>query len=394
VGNRGAHSPSDGQFEFIESSEVMNTCKFLPLATLALCFGVLSSGFLASSANGQEWPKKMFEKLDHDFGTVARGSDTVYKFEVTNKFVEDIHISGVRSSCGCTSPSIENNTIKTYEKAYVVAKFNTRTFTGLHSATLTVSIDRPYPAQIQLRVHGNIRGDVVFEPGSVNFDTVDQGSLHEKKVGVTYAGRGGWEIKDVVSGNDSSENYEVVLSEGPRNGGLVKYDLTVRLKENTPAGYLKDQLILVTNDSRNPRIPLNLEGRILPEISVMPENWVLGEVPQGGEVTKKLIVRGKTDFTITKIECDEECFGVEFDPEPRKTHVVSVNFKADAGDGPLKKQIRIHTDRGETYTTICTAYATVTPATSPSEGGDLQPTSEGTSTAAADRNSKLADGSR
>lgn len=364
----------------------MKRFQFCHLSSLALCVGILQG-----LANGQEWPKKMFEELDHDFGTVARGSDTVYKFEVTNKFVEDIHIASVRSSCGCTSPSIENNTIKTYEKAYIVAKFNTRTFTGLHSATLTVTIDRPYPAQIQLRVHGNIRGDVVFNPGSVNFNTVDQGTLHEKRVGVTYAGRSGWKIQDVVSGNDSSEHYEVVLDEGPRNGGLVKYNLTVRLKENTPAGYLKDQLVLVTNDSRNPRIPLSLEGRIVPEISVMPENWVMGEVPQGEVVTKKLIVRGKKEFSITKVDCDEDCFGVEFDPKPKKTHVISVNFKADRGDGPLKKQIRIHTDRGDTYSTVCTAYANVRPAQSSDE---LQPASEATSTASAAATTNLADGSR
>ncbi len=322
----------------------------LAIAWMAIC---------PSLAEAQEWPKRMVEKLDHDFGTVARGSDTVFKFAITNKFVEDIHIASVRSSCGCTSASIENNLIKTYDTGYIVAKFNTRTFTGLHSATLTVTIDRPYRAQLQLRVHGNIRGDVVFEPGAVNFDTVDQGTPRTKKITVTYAGRSGWKIQDVVTSNESSDYYEVELAETRRVGGLVKYDLMVRLKESAPAGYIHDQLILVTSDRSNLRIPLGIEGRVVPEISVAPENLVLGEIAQGTEVPKKLIVRGKKDFKITKVECDEDCFQFDYAPEASKTHIVSVQFNAEAGTGRLKKAIRVHTDLGETYMAVCTAYATI-----------------------------------
>ncbi|QDU57782.1 DUF1573 domain-containing protein [Aeoliella mucimassa] len=340
--------------------------------------------FCSNFASAQEWPKKMFETTEHDFGTVARGSDTVYKFEVTNKFVEDIHLASVRSSCGCTTPSIEGNLIKTYEKAYVVAKFNTRAFTGYHSATLTVTIDKPYPAQIQLRVRGNIRGDVVFEPGGINFGTVDQGAQHEKSVRVRYAGRSGWEIKDVVTSNDSSDYYEVELNDLQRRGGVAQYELMVRLKETAPAGYLKDQLVLVTNDSNNPRIPLDIEGRVTPEISVMPENWVLGDVEPGSEVSKKLIVRGKTPFTITKIDCDD-CFSFEFGDEAKTTHVVSLNFRAGEQPGQLKKQISIHTDRGETYNATCTAYANIIELSTPESDPD-----EGTSTAARESDSSLA----
>lgn len=354
--------------------------------SLAFVCSALFASMLSVAADAQEWPKKMFETLDHDFGTVARGSDTVYKFEVTNKFVEDIHISGVRSSCGCTTPSVENDLIKTYEKAYIVAKFNTRTFTGYHSATLTVTIDKPYPAQVQVRVHGYIRGDVVFEPGGINFGTVDQGATQEKKVSVRYAGHSGWEIKDVVAANESSDYYEVELQESYRQGGSARYDLMVRLKDTAPAGYLKDQLTLVTNDGNNPRIPIDIEGRVMPEISVMPVDWVLGDITAGEQATKKLIVRGKTPFSITKIDCDES-FDCQFDPKTATTHVVSVTFTAGDRDGRLKKPITIHTDRGETFSAVCTAYANI-------QLPEEDPPAESTSTASSDTSNNLADGTR
>ena len=40
------------------------------------------AGLSLAPVSAQEWAEKMFNKLEHGFGTVARGSDTVYKFEI------------------------------------------------------------------------------------------------------------------------------------------------------------------------------------------------------------------------------------------------------------------------------------------------------------------------
>ena len=159
----------------------MNTLRIAGISCLFLAL-------FGASASAQEWAEKMFNKVEHDFGTVARGADTVYKFEVKNIYKQTLKITGVTSSCGCTTPTVENATIGTHEKGYIVAKFNTRTFVGRHGATLTVSFAPPYSARVQVRVHGNIRSDVVFAPGSVNFGTVNEGEAQEKLVQVTYAG--------------------------------------------------------------------------------------------------------------------------------------------------------------------------------------------------------------
>ena len=120
---------------------------------ISLLSTLLSTTLLMSQAGAQEWADKMFGKLSHDFGTVARGADTVYRFEVTNLYKQTMHITGVRSSCGCTTPTVENATIKTHEKAYIVAKFNTRTFVGRHGATLTVSFNqKPNQKKIPINV--------------------------------------------------------------------------------------------------------------------------------------------------------------------------------------------------------------------------------------------------
>jgi hypothetical protein len=346
----------------------------------ACLFAVVATA--GSVASAQPWAAKMFDKLDHDFGVVARGSDTVHKFEIKNIFKEDVEVVSVRSSCGCTSPSIENGKIKTYEKAYVVAQFNTRTFTGPHSATLTVQIVKPYPATVQLRVHGNIRGDVVFEPGSIDFESLNQGETREKKLSIVYAGRSDWRIDDVRSVNEA---LEAELVERGRMGGKVSYDLVVRLLPTAKPGFLREQLVLVTNDLSNPRVPIDVAGKVNSALTVAPEHLVLGDVAPGKSVQKKLLVRGKQPFRITAVRCDDARFSCSAPDKQSDKHMVSVVFTPSGAEGRLMAPITIETSLGDSYRATAKAYATIVPSPEPAvpTSADQGASGEGARTATA-----------
>ena len=236
--------------------------RILSLAVLVAC--LLPAGPVAA----QDWARKMIPVTSHNFGTVAKGSKTEYRFVIRNIYQEDVHVVGVRTSCGCTSPTITKHDLKTHETAEVVATFNTRSFIGQHGATLTVTFDKPFSAEVQLRVAGNIRGDVTFDPPFVDLGNVDLGKGSERQIRITRMGSSPWEIKDVRSANP---NFEVALSKATRTGSQTLYDLTAKLKPSTPAGYIKGQLILVTNDPRATQIPMDVEGRVVAEVTVSPQ---------------------------------------------------------------------------------------------------------------------------
>jgi hypothetical protein len=363
------------------------------IAGVALMVGSM----VAAPALAEAWVAKMFEKQAYNFGTVARGADTVYRFAAKNIYKQDIELLSVRSSCGCTTPSIDKKVLKTGEVGYVTATFNTRTFTGLHGATLTVEVRWSdngtwRRGETQLRVDGNIRADVVFKPGAVRFDSVEQGKISEQKVSVAYAGRSDWKIVDV---RGASDYLEVEMTQKPRSAGRADYELLVRLKDTAPAGYFNEQLVLVTNDEQNPRIPMHLSGRVLPAISVAPESLLLGEVARGGQVSKKVIVRGKTPFRILSIQCDDEaCFQFKTDNLAGARHVVEVVFNANKEVGAVKQTIHVATDLGEDFHATLTAYARVVPAAS--ESVNANPASAaihveaGTASAAGARSGRIA----
>jgi hypothetical protein len=242
--------------------------------------------------------------------------------------------------------SIEKPTVKSHEKGAIVATFNTKSFTGRRGATLTVTIDKPYRAEIQLHVNGVILGDLSVEPGSVQLGTVDQGTPAETKITVSRSGRSDWKIVDVRCANTALTCEPV---ETRRSAGQVSYQLLVRLRGDAPAGYINDHLILVTNDRQASQVPVAVSGAVRPSLSVSPASLFLGTVRAGETVTRQFVVKGTRPFRILSIDCGDARF--EFDTtgadQPRPLHLVPVKFTADADIGELSRTIRVKTDLGD-----------------------------------------------
>jgi hypothetical protein len=322
------------------------------LAAVALTLAIAP----LNAAVAQEWATKMFSATSHNFGTVAKGSKTEYRFVFRNVYKEDLHVVGVRTSCGCTSPEVTVRDLKTHETGEVVAKFNTRTFLGQHGATLTITFDKPYYAEVQLRVAGNIRGDVTFEPAFVDLGNVDLGKGAERSVRVTHVGSTPWEIKDVRSAN---ANFEVSLSKPTHSSNQSAYDLTVRLKPEAVAGYVNGQLILVTDDPRAAQIPMDVEGRVVAEVTVSPQLLALGTVEPGASVTKNIVVRANRPFCVTGVSCSDGCLTCEPKTTAATVHILPVTFAAGTMSGKVERQLKISTDLGEGAVPIVTVQVTV-----------------------------------
>ncbi len=325
---------------------------------------LLAIALLPCSASAQEWARKMFQVTDHDFGSVARDAKAEFAFEFQNVYMEDVRITHVHSTCGCTTPLFEPKVLKTYETGTIVAHINTDRFLGRKGATLIVTFDQPFRAQVQLRVSVFICNDVVFEPGSVQFGSVDHGSPAEARVRVRYTGRSDWAIVDVKNANP---HLAVHVEEASRQGGRVEYDLRVAMDGEVAPGYIRDHLLLMTNDRSRAEVPLLVEGRVTAGIVVSPASLFMGTLEPGQEVTKQLVVRGKQPFRILEIDCDAP--GFRFDTSgaetPKAVHLVPVTFTAGDAQGKITRTIRIRTDLGSVAAGQLPAYAVVAPRTAP-----------------------------
>ena len=293
-----------------------------------VCMALILGNLFVSATFAQGWARKMFKIADHDFGAVAKNSKAEFVFEFDNPYAADLHIVSVRASCGCTTPRILKETVTTYETSGILAVYNTDTFSGSRSATITVTFDRPKLAEVQLTVKGYIRNDVDISPGVIAFDTVDQGQQLEKHARVRYRGIHDWKLMEIRGDNDYFDFRLKFVGDGH------SYDVVARLKSSAPVGHFNQPLTLVTNDARSPYLPLHVEGRIIPPITVSPAVLYLGVVQPNQKVSKKLVIRGKKPFRIVDVNPNDERFAFQVSDQPKKLHIVPLTFTA--GDRTAK----------------------------------------------------------
>jgi hypothetical protein len=310
----------------------------------------------ASTLPAQDWARKLFATTEHDFGSVAKGAKAEYAFVITNSYQPDVHIASVRSSCGCTSPYVENDkrTLKSYEQSAIIAHLNSDTHIGQRAATLTVTFDQPYYAEVQLQIRALVHTNILMEPASLQFGAVQQGKPAVAKVRLYRADFGNWQI-DGVHLSDPNLHGEVIPV--ARQGSQVWYDLKVTLAPNTPAGYLGDHAVLMTNDPSMRQMPIQVEGQVRPNVAISPADLFLGVVHVGQKVTKSLVVKADKPFRITSITGDKGSFEMPQPPSDAKTvHIVPVTFIAQDEVGKVVKTIHIETDIGGAQ---ATSYAVV-----------------------------------
>jgi hypothetical protein len=296
-------------------------------------------------AQAQQWAREMFDHTSHDFGTVARGAKVEHRFGVENVYLEDAHILSAKASCGCTSPEVPVEILKTWKKAYVVAKIDTIHFEGQKDVTITVLFDKPFPAEVQLNIHCYIRSDVVLVPGSVHLQTA-QGSATQQRVSVRYAGRPDWQIQKVVCANPRITGTATEVSRG---GGFVTYDLTVKLAADAAAGYSRDELTLITNDPnpRAQRVPVPVEAVVVAPVTVHPSPLIMDPVAAGelpNPVMRPLVVISSSPFQITRVESTNPRFRCDLPAAAAATvHRLPVVFLGGDTAGKVETRIRIQT---------------------------------------------------
>ncbi len=322
-------------------------------------FFLLLTVLAASPAAAQQrsWAHKMFAEEKHDFGVVARGAEVVHRVRVKNLYEEEVHISNVKTACGCTAAEASKTTLKTGEEATIRIEMDTKRFTRKKESSVIVTFDRPRFAEVRIPVSVYIRTDVVITPGSANFGDVAVGEPHVAKVDVAYAGRDDWRIKGVKTLND---HLEAKVVETKREAGTVNYEVHFRLKETAPVGAVRQLVQIQTDDENAPQVPLLVEARVEPDFTVTPPVIAMGRVTPGQVVRKSVVLRGKQPFRIEKIECetDLEAFATKLPDRNAPVQVLPLTFTAPDRPGDFVEEFTV-TIPGRDEPVTFKAYGTI-----------------------------------
>ncbi len=300
------------------------------------------SGIVQAAA----WADRMFPENRHDFGPVPRGAKVKHDFVLVNHLSEPVTILGLRPSCGCTSGRANASVVGPGQSAVIEAQMDTRNFVGPKSTVLYVSLMTAggREAETGLGVSSLILSDIVLNPGSIDFGAVPRGQSPTQTLTIDRINLEGWRVHRMVSG---SRVLNAQLAETSRKGGAVSYTLTVSLKPDAPAGPVRDEIRILSNDPETPSIPVMVTAWIRGELTAAPSVLAMGPVQSAAGVQGRFVIRGAHPFAIRAIEGNGDGFSASAPPEARRTvHVVTVAYKPEEGTtrGDLRRIFRVHTD--------------------------------------------------
>ncbi len=321
------------------------------------CFVMLAGLVAAAPAAAASWADGMFDELSKDFGSVARGPVQVHAFRVVNNTKQQINISSVRVSCGCTSASVVKPLLNPGEETAVVARMDTSRFIGVKSVTIFVQFDRPTFEEVRLWVQANARNDFSVSPDGLVFGEVKRASSPSLSNTITFYGN-----QTRVTEVKSESNYvQASIKEVKGADGQPAYELTAKLREDVPIGKWYTDVWVKTNNPEYPQIRVPLTMDVQPGLSVSPDAVSLGQVAVNGESERRVIIRGAKPFKITGFKGSDDQLSVHDNTTDSKAvHVLTVKLKpGKAGD--LNRNLRVETDLPDDNMIEFVVSAQVTP---------------------------------
>lgn len=302
------------------------------------------------------WADKLFKGITaHDFGSVPRGAQLSHRFYFTNIYAVELQIVNVRMSCGCVTATPATKVLRSKETSYIDVTMDARKFTGAKTVSIYITVGPEYTSTATVKVSANSRADVVFNPGEVNFGIVPKGQAVKQTIDVEYAGVLPWQITEVVKNNAP---LDVTLFELYRRPGQVGYRLIVTLKSTAPAGVLKRELQLKTNDKVSPVLPVLVQATVQATLTVAPNVVAMGTLRANEVKTQRVVVRGNRPFRILAVEGLGEGVTASFPRNTSQVHFLTITCQP-ARTGNLSKQLLIKTNLDQDASAAVTVEATV-----------------------------------
>jgi uncharacterized protein (TIGR03067 family) len=151
--NGGETTSTEKVIEILHGPELLT---IHPLTFLTIRNGEMLFGFLRTAGEGPDWALAMFDHTSHNFGVVPPGERREHRFVVTNIYREDQRIASVSVADGFTA-GFDRHLLKTGEKANIIITVDGHRFLGRRSRRITVTLDRPFLAQVMLEVAADVR---------------------------------------------------------------------------------------------------------------------------------------------------------------------------------------------------------------------------------------------
>lgn len=306
-------------------------------ALVALAGAPMSYAQLVSqpetSTEGKIGPRLSLSSEEVDLGEVDDSAVISHPITLTNTGDQDLEITNVSVTCGCTASEVGQKLLKPGETTELSINFDPRGRSGdQHGKRVTIESNDPTGAKsVGLSVW--VLPRVIAEPPVANFGQVLQGEV--KTVLLSVKGMtSDFEVLSVTVDREDAfvakvHKPKTTQREHPRTGETLEVGesiIEISMTDQARVGRIDGGLRVETNDPTSPIVNLRLTAVVAGDIAPEPSRISLNALQPGQNFTetfKLLSTRGRA-FTVEKATLvtstmsaeDRDTLEVTFKPLP------------------------------------------------------------------------------
>jgi len=295
----------------------------------------------------------LFSELSKDFGATARGPVHTHYFTLKNTTNETIILGTPRVSCGCVSASVSQSSLAPGESGAVIAMMDSKRIPQANipkTVTVFVSVQVGNRIEeVQLRVTGTARDDLVIAPDQLAFGTVRKGQGGQVTTKLTFYSDPYWKILNATS---SGAYVKVDLKALPAHAGVagVSYEITATLDADCPVGNWMADIWVKTSAPGLDKVRLPVTVNVVNPIDMKPESITFGNAVTATASDTNLMLTASQPFKILEIKgTDDELIIAKLGEVSRPVHILKLTYTAKK-PGNIQKTLEIVTDHPEQKT--------------------------------------------
>ncbi|MFT5423668.1 MAG: hypothetical protein ACI89L_001456 [Phycisphaerales bacterium] len=275
----------------------------------------------------------VFVKDVHNFGRIFDDEKQEIQYEFANDGTEDLVITLVKPTCGCTLANIfklgsdgektkldptkpDDMTFAPADRGMLDITFDPNGKKGDQHRKVNIFSNDSQSPQRSVSIEGYVRPVIQFDPALVSFGAVDVGT------GVTKIVRVMGMTEDFAASRPTFDDMgvfeaKVIGTEWIEFGGDTVRATTIEITAPAnlkPATY-NTKMNVRTNDNRKRIVEIPVFAAVKGPVEVVPPRLAVGNLRVGQPINRSFIVRSRTGqpFEIASVTLDrEDLSGLEF----------------------------------------------------------------------------------
>lgn len=204
-------------------------------------------------------PVISFDQPTYDFGTLIQGKKVDHTFVLRNKGDAPLTIGKIKTSCGCTAATISSKTIAPGKTGEIAASFNSASFSGNISKTISVESNDPQAPSTTLTIKGVVTEELSISPRQVSLGNIKADT--KKEVTLTVANRSPRHV-NLLSVKSGLQQVTVKAKKTSLKPG-ESAELLVTVNAKGDDRYISGYITVQTDFPSKPEIPIPVYATII-----------------------------------------------------------------------------------------------------------------------------------